>query len=48
MLKIILVQGFCPLIITIIPFPDGFCLNGSGADINQLSKPHVPMGSRVS
>ena len=47
MLKIILVQGFCPLKIKITQFPDGFRLNCSGADINQLSKPHIPMGNRV-
>ena len=28
MLKIILVQGFCPLTIKITPFPDGVRLNG--------------------
>ena len=27
MIKIILVQGFCPLNLKITQFPDGFCLN---------------------
>ena len=47
MLKIVLVQGFCPLKIRITQFPDGFRLNSSEAGINQLSKLHIPMGNSV-